>query len=193
MKVNTFFNIVVFGGFGLLLIAGAVDAVGAGNSSDWRASITGKIVDIDPIANNGNVGLFFEVQGNSSSKWFWIWKDDIVGSWPSRGDFGTFYVSKDKEDDKYKWEDGSAKSQSKSSSPKKTVPTTITVKAPTWTDARVSTPPIDKTVLVKYKNGKTITTAYINSEKQWKLETDRERVAGGREIETIAMWRDINE
>ena len=60
-----------------------------------------------------------------------------------------------------------------------------------WSSVITGLPPIDKTVLVKYKNGKTITTAYVNSRKQWKLETDRERVAGGRKITTIAQWREI--
>jgi hypothetical protein len=168
-------------------------ALAAGKTGKWSARATGVVVDVDPIACNGQAGLFFEINGSKGNKWLWLWNDDMTKPWPERGSVGTFYTRKVDGDDKYKWVYAIDKSKAKNTS-KKTLPAqTIKTATLTWSSVIAGLPPIDKTVLVKYKNGKTITTAYLNSKKQWKLETDRERVASGREITTIAKWRDIQD
>lgn len=161
----------------------------------WSVRAAGEIVDVDPIACNGKAGLFFEINGTQKNHWLWLWRDDIVGRWPERESIGTFYTKKVDGEDKYKWVETRSKSAGKKKDTTKKISSVQTIKtiSLTWSSVVVGLPPIDKTVLVKYKNGKTITTAYVNSKKQWKLETDRNRVAGGREITTISKWRDIQE
>lgn len=156
----------------------------AAPKNKWEKVVSGTIVDVDPIALPDNVGLFFEISyGQGGGKWIWILSKDISGPWATRGEYGTFY----KKGDKYKWEKlTSGKPKTLSSVPSKKVVTTTEG----WT-SMVMPPPIEHTVLVRYKNGRTITTAYLNSKKQWKLETDRERISGGREIVTIKEWKEI--
>jgi hypothetical protein len=154
----------------------------------WKKCISGKIVDVDPLVNNSHVGLFFEMDGH----FLFVWKSDLKGvRWPVRGEVGTFYWKEGKDDNTdYKWVGSMPK---KSVIKKITNTSIIKMTSLSWSSIVIGLPPVNKTVLVKYKNGTTITTAYINTKKQWKLETDRTRVAGGREITTISKWRNIQE
>lgn len=168
-------------------------ADGASKKNTWEKAVSGTIVDVDPIANNGNVGMFYEFDGS----FVWLWSSEIEGRWPVRGETGTFYKSRDSK--KYKWEKDKTVSAKKTTSvktitAKKYLPSKIVNRvSQSWSSTITSSPPVGKTVLVRYKNGTTITTAYVNVKKQWKLETDRERIAGGREITTIKEWRIILE
>ena len=182
--------LVGYGAFGIILPA-LLEISDANAAKGWQAKFTGTIVDVDPLANNGSSGLFFEIREDSGDSWVWIWgKDKLEGGWPSRGDTGTFYTKKVDGDDKYKWVEAKKpvvkKPSVRKSASVKTIPTSIS-----WKSIVVGVPPADHTVLVRYKNGKTITTAYLNTKEQWKLETDRERVSGGREIATIKEWKEI--
>jgi hypothetical protein len=174
-----------------IVIFAITDAVMGADKTGWKKSFSGKIVDVDPLINGSDPGLFFEMDGH----FLWIYKSDWPQDrWPTRGEVGTFYKKQVGSDTHYKWEI----SKSKSSAKKKTTTTkrvsSSTIKASiSWSSVIAGKPPVNKTVLVKYKNGTTITTAYLNSKKQWKLETDRDRVAGGREITTIAQWRVIQD
>lgn len=171
----------------------------AASKPEWKVKMSGTVVDVDPIAKAGTLGLFFEVGDprlGGKCSWVWIWQDDYEGSWPSRGDHGTFYQMKIGEDDKYRWvKTGDKKPVVKKLPIKESVRKPIVVKTtPTsisWQSIVIGLPPRDKTVLVRYKNGTTITTAYVNNKKQWKLETDRDRISGGREIATIKEWKEI--
>ena len=167
-----------------------VDKV-SGATGKWHERATGVIVDVDPINGTSQAGLFFEINGRKDNKWLWIWQNDFTKPWPQRGDVGSFYTRKVDGDDKYKWVEATIKSAAKKK--KADITPTIKTKSLTWSSVIAGLPPFNKTVLVKYKNGVTITTAYINVKKQWKLETDRDRVSGGREITTIAQWRNIRE
>ena len=162
---------------------------GAKSTGEWKKSFSGKIVDVDPLANGTNPGLFFEMDGH----FLWIYTESWSGDrWPTRGEIGTFYHREVGRDTEYKWEGSMPKNPvKKTSTEQKSIGVDKSVRA--WTSVMAGLPPVNKTVMVKYKNGVTITTAYINSKKQWKLETDRERVSGGREITTIAKWRDIQD
>ena len=159
---------------------------GAATKDKWIKSSTGVILDVDPLPNGSDPGLFFEMDGS----WIWIWQSNFVGDWPKRGQFGTFY----KNEDKYKWvvkQNPKNKKQTNDKQQKEDLKQQIIkIASPMWTSV-VTLPPVDKTVLVRYKNGKTITTAYVTYKKEWKLETDRDRVAGGRAITTVAEWREI--
>ncbi len=173
--------------------------VNAASKPKWNVKLSGTVVDVDPIAKAGASGLFFEVGDprlGGRCSFVWIWQDDLEGSWPSRGDHGTFYQMRIGKDDKYRWvETGGKKPVVKKLPVKESVKKPVVVKTiPTsisWQSVVVGIPPVNKTVLVRYKNGKTITTAYLNAKKEWKLETDRERISGGRKIETIKEWKEI--
>lgn len=170
-----------------IVIFAITDAVSGADKTEWKKSFSGKIVDVDPLVNHTQGGLFFEMDGHFLMIWSSEWEGD---RWPTRGEVGTFYSRHEGDDHKYKW----IGSMPKSTEKKQTVNRASSIKTrSSWSSVVAGLPPIDKTVLVKYKNGKTITTAYVNSKKQWKLETDRTRVAGGRQITTIAKWRDIQE
>ncbi len=161
----------------------------------WREKIQGTIVDVDPICNNGASGLFFELKKTKGGHSFvWVWVDDHEGNWPTRGDVGTWYTRKVDGDDKYKWVDAKTTSTKKEpAKPAKPASVRTIPKSAGWQSIARGLPLRDKTVLVRYKNGTIITTAYVNNKKQWKLETDRDRVSGGREIATIKEWRNIPE
>lgn len=166
---------------------------GASKKNTWEKAVSGTIVDVDPLADNGSAGMFYEFDGS----FVWLWSSEIEGRWPVRGETGTFYKNRDSK--KYKWEKDKTVTTKKTTSVKATMakkylPSKIVNRASqTWSSIITSLPPVGKTVLVRYKNGVTITTAYINVKKQWKLETDRERISGGREITTIKEWRIILE
>ena len=172
----------------------------AANQSNWKVRMQGTIIDVDPLANPGSSGLFFELQDNRGKcHWLWIWGEDMDKSeysWPVRGDTGTFYTRKIDGDDKYKWvpirESSSSKAakKTKSTVAKKVTPAPI---SSSWESAKISPPPEDKTVLVRYVDG-TYTTAYLDSERKWKLETDRNRVRGGYDITSkVKEWKVIPE
>lgn len=173
-----------------IVIFAITDKVMGAEKTKWKKSFSGKIVDVDPVPNGSNPGLFYEMDGH----FLWLYTDDWQGDrWPTRGEVGTFYFKKVKGDTKYKWEGKMPKKSATKKTTKSVSSPTIRSTSLSWSSVIAGLPPIDKTVLVKYKNGVTITTAYLNSKKQWKLETDRTRVAGGREITTIVKWRDIQE
>jgi hypothetical protein len=174
-----------------IVIFAITDKVMGAEKTKWRKAFSGEIVDVDPLVSSTQGGLFFEMNGH----FLMIWKSDWQGDrWPTRGEIGTFYSTKGADGDAdYKWIGSMPKKSVTKKTPKK-ISSTPTIKSiSSWSSIIAGLPPVNKTVLVKYKNGTTITTAYINTKKQWKLETDRNRVAGGREITTIEKWRDIQE
>jgi len=59
-----------------------------------------------------------------------------------------------------------------------------------WIKADRKMPPKDTVVLVKYKNG-LLTTAYLNNDNEWKLNTDRDNLFEGDVITVIEKWRII--
>jgi len=164
------------------------EARAANKEAKWKAKMTGTIVDVDPLSIPGNSGLFFELKNTKGGhNWIWVWGDDRTGAWPTRGDVGTWYTRKIDDEDKYKWEE--AKAVKKTITPAKVAP--VISKSISWKLIILGVPPVNHTVLAKYKNGITITTAYLNAKGQWKLETERERISGGREIATIKEWKEI--
>lgn len=173
----------------MALVCGQLAAKAAKNISTWKESFTGTIIDADPLTDQNKAGMFYEMDGH----FVWIWSDDMKSRWPTRGETGTFYKMNVNGDTKYKWVKTKTASVKKTSSKKTSTINVVNRASQTWSSVVSGLPPIDKTVLVKYKNGKTITTAYINTKKQWKLETDRDRISNGREIKTIAKWRDIQD
>lgn len=190
-KIITMFVMITLA-YGFIAILPSIAEAVAASKPNWRAKMTGTIIDVDPIAMNGNSGLFFELENTKGGyTWLWVWGDDVTGSWPMRGDVGTWYTRRIDGDNKYKWEE--AKTTSTKKEPEKAAYVRTIPNSTGWESIVRGLPPRDKTVLVRYKNGTTITTAYVNNKKQWKLETDRDRITGGREIATIKEWRDIPE
>ena len=150
----------------------------------WKQKKLGEIVDVDPIVFEQTIGLFFEMNGD----FVWVYIDNFYGDWPSRGSYGSFYTTKLSEKTMYKWENYDCTMNSK-----QTIPRLETTQTQSWTSALTTLPQEGVTVLVKYENGKTITTAYINNKKEWKLETEREKFSGGRKITVIAEWKGLQE
>ena len=93
---------------------------------------------------------------------------------------------------KYKWVKDKSKPKPKPKKEiKKSQPKKINRKT-SWTLTLSKTPNISCVVLVKYKDG-TITTAYLNMKKEWKLTTDKHRLFGGDILENIKEWMYILE
>ena len=165
----------------------ATPSASATSSDGWQVLLTGTIIDIDPVycqtSSDGYWGLFFELD---DGEWIWLWKKNMEGEYPNRFQKGSFYKKKVGKINKYKW-------VVDKSSPKivKKVILKAIPKSNNWKMIAINIPPTNKTVLVKYANGKIITTAYINDKGEWKLETDRKKVLGGRIIKTIKKWKDI--
>lgn len=171
---------------GIIMTVAIVRPMPAAEKPEWKVVMSGTIVDVDPISNNGASGVFYEMEG----AWLWLW--EIEGAWPSRGQTGTFYRSGSGDNKKHKWvKDKGSQAPAKKATTKRAVAPQVITKSVSWKSVMIGVPPVDKTVLVRYKNGKTITTAYLNVKKEWKLETDRERISSGRKIETIKEWKEI--
>ena len=60
-----------------------------------------------------------------------------------------------------------------------------------WQSVLINMPLVNKTVLAKYKN-RIIVAAYINDKGEWKLETNRKKVLGGKTIKPIKKWKEIS-
>jgi hypothetical protein len=159
----------------------------ATNDVEWKITVTGEIVDVDPIASgNTNIGLLFEFDGS----FVWIWKENMDNKWPVRGSYGSFYSRYDKEKQAncYKWVD------LKEIKRKKTAP--VKQEAPTLTAMPIVSPwssglsPVNKIVVVKF-NDDTTSTAYVNEYGEWKLDMSRKDYKGGRTLTNITTWKDI--
>jgi len=151
----------------------------------WKVNRIGTIVDVDPIYSaHGDIGLFFEFD---NGYWVWVWTKYREGEAPGRGDHGSFYRKVVRGEIRHKW----VSIKKKVKVVKKITPIIKTTAKHSWISIKINTPLINKTVLVRYENRKTITTAYINNKKEWRLETDREKVLGGRAIKTVKEWKEI--
>lgn len=131
---------------------------------EWKCFTTGTVLDVDPWGQ----GIFVEFDSGC-----WVGAIEWTGREPSRGEYGTLYEKKSRNGNIYKWvRERSAKSKS----------------VLKWQSIDNCFPHTDKTVLVKYANDVTITTAYVNPEKEWKLETNRDNASGGITVTTIKEW-----
>jgi hypothetical protein len=173
--------------------------------NEWKAvrkSVT--ILDIDPVLSSDGQshGIFMEYENddNTTSGWYWLWSKQWFDNWPVRNMRGTFYRRKNTKNNQYDYEYKFIEEKPKK--PKKVKPKKeekvepIIIEIPVeleWYQSYSKLPPIDRTVLVRYENGTTLTTAYMNGRNKWKLETDRDLLSGGKEITTIKEWRFIPE
>ena len=82
------------------------------------------------------------------------------------------------------------KTAKKTTSKKKTTKEKTITDTTTWTKISDGLPKEDLAVLVKYKDG-TLTVAYVNGKKEWKLTTNKKQWQGGDTITTIIEWRKI--
>lgn len=156
-------------------------------TSVWKEWTRGTIIDVDPYMG----GMLFEFQKDDKTySWATFSHNSKVGDMPARGLYGAFYTRKTEDGEKVKWVTEKPRVQKIQPETKKAVLNPLKPNS-FWKSIFAGLPSIDKTVLVKYKNGVTITTAYINKKKEWKLETDRDRVSGGREVKTINEWQEI--
>ena len=154
----------------------------------WFVRKHGEILDVDPTAG----GMFIEMAGS----WFRLDKKVWRGTWPGRREIGTLYIKRVDDENAmngkyyyiYKWE-----VERLSTETSKSEVTTKTEFTSKWQSVVIGYPPINRTVFVRYKDGITITTAYLNNKKEWKLETDRDRVLGGKTINDIKEWMLIPE
>ena len=157
-------------------------------SLNWEVWIRGTIVDVDPYSG----GMLYELQ-KDNGKYGWVQFPNTKSkeARPCRGAYGAFYKAKIINGVAIKWI-----AEKQPTNDIKVVTKPIPPKFPlvpksSWRSIEVELLPIEKNVLVKYKDDVTITTAYINRQKEWKLETDREKIGGGKEIVTIKEWKEI--
>jgi len=175
--------------FVIVYVAGTKEAE-AGNKKDkWEIRHEGKVVNISSVYGNDWGFAFWFEDGYLEGFWHKYWE----GSFPAIGKLGTIYVVKEGEKTiRYKWVETEEKPESKTKIKKSTeFKITPILTTPSWEQTFRKLPPYNKTVLVRYKNEVTITTAYVNSKKEWKLETERETYKGGKTIDTIKEWREI--
>ncbi len=165
----------------------------AAKPSKWEEKIKGTVVDIDPmVSGSGEFGILVEFDCGDHYDWTGFCRNYLnlegKGKWPNRGEKGTLFTRREGDKSHYKWilDETSKKKKAvkKKVVEKKLVPTSLL----TWTYPHIKLPTPDRTVLVRYKNGKTITTAYINHREEWKLETSRDVYRGGKNIKTIDKW-----
>ena len=153
--------------------------------TEWKEIKRGTVLDVDPWEDRDTyLAIFVEFED------YWVASSNWVNRRPARGNNGILYERKDSNGKRqYKWT--SLEEKRVSVKQKELVaPKIVSTPKPVleWKSATTDSPPINKTVLVKYKNGITITTAYLNYKKEWKLETDRSSVLGGKTIDEIKEW-----
>ncbi len=68
--------------------------------------------------------------------------------------------------------------------------TKIVIKHYEWKSQLNCKPSIYQLVLIKLDNG-IITTGRLNNKDEWKIETDKNKILGGRTVEVVS-WKEIN-
>lgn len=180
------------------------------NKVEWKPEMIGEIFDISPFAYANDFGLLVEF---TTGQWITCLHSKKDGIWPSAGQKGIMYQCVVGDKRYWKWVRNKEKSKPQSKvipnrKPKKFKRKSIAdlnVAAPDpneiisdkieiwskWKPVFRELPEIGETVLVKYVDGETITTAYLNDKEEWKLETERATYRGGKTIEVVDMWCSI--
>jgi hypothetical protein len=163
--------------------------VDAASGSGWEKVITAKVIDIDPIYYNSELGMMVSFEGGY---WCQFWKNQLKSSWPGIGEYGTWYSGKEGGKHTYKWVIGqSSNRQPAKPSPKAKVKVnTPTVVSIDWVSAS-TLPEINKVVLIQFDDGST-STAYVNDKSEWKLDMNRKSYNGGRTYINIVKWKGID-
>jgi hypothetical protein len=166
----------------------------------WKTLNTGTIVDVDPILLLNGTWTFMIHYDNKY--WNMIEYKDFDGRHiPCIGEYGAMYKNGD---EKYKWEIQKNKPRrskrnkkvnepNEPNEPNAILPQLEITENVTkdWNKASSKFPQEEKTVLVRFDDGRT-STAYLTRDKEWKLDIDREKYRGGKTITNIKEWKDID-
>lgn len=177
--------------FLIILLASFVDIIPkahAAKKDGWKKYKTGKIIDIDPMYE-GEFGMMVHF----NRAWVQIWKHNWEGTWPSIGEVGTLYKRKVNKANNFKWVEKKPTKKPKIK-PKVKIKKVSEIKIQQeiieWQNKLTTIPNIGKVVVVIFTDGKT-STAYLNNDKEWKLDINKDKYRGGKTIEHIIKWKDI--
>ncbi len=176
----------------IMLLVSFVDIIPnahAAKNYKWKKWHTGKIIDIDPMNNDKGWGLMFHID---NSRWLQVWKENWEGHWPGIGEVGTLSFRKQPTgSDHWKWTiKTSTKKQKIKPKIKKVSDIKVEQKISEWQREATVLPNIGKVVVVIFTDGKT-STAYLNNDKEWKLDINKDKYSGGKTVENIIKWKDI--
>jgi hypothetical protein len=187
--------------FSFMLIAVVLGGIVASNAKaakdgEWELWTSAKIIDVDPLYSIGGFGMMAHFDNMA---WAVIWRQDIVGKWPAIGQTGSLYKKGSEDKTKWKWVRKKLSKKIKAKVKRKTkhdpnnvisLPPQIILPENTEWERASTTPEIDKIVVVRFDDGRT-STAYINNDKEWKLDIERNKYRGGKTINNVKEWKDI--
>lgn len=161
--------------------------VNAGENVKWKALTTQKVIDIDPVYSNNELGMMVHFE---SGYWCLFWKNQLKGGWPGINEYGTLYTAKQGNKHVYKWEEKKKPKTKIKITPKATpkiIPVVVINRD--WITSN-TLPEKNKIVVVRFYDD-TTSTAYINKYDEWKLDMTRKDYKGGRTLTNVKKWKDI--